>query len=141
MLGCGEAASTHIHTPRLCSSLCGSAGGEKRGSDHPGLSSQRAALMWQQHMCPARLRFLLRHTCKTHFYCLPCGGGSGGAPERSRGMLRRRESEPPPVPGGARLESRGLTVTLGEKKPAQSNHISINQLSSKVNRGLIREQC
>lgn len=32
---------THVHTPRLCSSLCGKAVGEKRGSDHPGLSSQR----------------------------------------------------------------------------------------------------
>ena len=51
----------------------------------------------------------------------------------------RRERQPPPVPGGARLKYWSRMVTLREGKPAQPNHISINQLSSKVNRGLIRE--
>lgn len=50
-----------------------------------------------------------------------------------------RETQPPPVPGGAKLKHWSRLVTLREGKPAQSNHISINQLSSKVNRGLIRE--
>lgn len=97
--------------------------------------------MWQEHMCCAPLRFLLRHTRKMQSYCLPCGGGGGGASlDRAEGCTGA-ESEPPPVPGGARLEYWGLTVTPGERKPAQSNRISINQLSSKVNRGLIRERC
>lgn len=56
-------------------------------------------------------------------------------------MLKKRvrEMQLPPVPGSAMLKYGGRMVTLREGKPAQSNHISINQLSSKVNRGLIRE--
>lgn len=43
------------------------------------------------------------------------------------------------MPGSARLKYWDRMVTLREGKPAQSNHISINQLSSKVNRGVITE--
>lgn len=128
-------AAARQHPPtfalRVRSSFCGSAGGETRGPDHPGLSSEGAALMWQQHMRRATATV----SAQTHSQIavlLP--------PVRRR--RSRGESEPPSlVPDGARLESRGLTVTLGERKPAQPNHISINQSSSKVNRGLIREQC
>lgn len=59
--------------------------------------------------------------------------------KRERERRRARERQPPPVPGSARLKYWSRMVTLREGKPAQSNHISINQLSSKVNRGLIRE--
>lgn len=95
--------------------------------------------MWQKHMCSAWVQSLLKHTRKTQFYCLLCGiitprHCSGGMLQKER----VREVQPPPVPGSARLKYWGRMVTLREGKPAQSNHISINQLSSKVNRGLIR---
>lgn len=56
--------------------------------------------------------------------------------KKKKGKIER---QPPPVPGSARLKHWSRMVTLREGKPAQSNHISINQLCSKVNGGLIRE--
>lgn len=145
-LTCGEVTSTHIHAAFL-RSLSSTAGWEKRGLDHPGLRSQRAALMWHKHMCGARAQSLLKHTRKTEFYCLLCGiitprhwnsemlkRGSG---EREREKVRERQ--PPPGPGSAKLKYWSRLVTPREGKPAQSYHISINQLSSKVNKGLIKD--
>lgn len=60
--------------------------------------------------------------------------------KKKRSGREYERDKPPPVPGSARLKYWSRMVTLRERKPAQYNHISINQLSSKVNRGLIREQ-
>lgn len=101
--------------------------------------------MWHKHMCSARVQSLLKHTRKTQFYCLLCGiitprhWSSEMLKRRNRERESERERQPPPVPGSAKLKYWSRLVTLREGKPAQSNHISINQLSSKVNKGLIKE--
>lgn len=129
----------HPH-PHSIAHLSGTAGWEKRGADHPGLSSQRATLMWQKHMCSACVQSLTKHTCKTQFLLPPVRHHYSLSLERWDARKEKvREWQPPPVPGSARLKYWGRMVTLREGKPAQSNHISINQLSSNVNRGPIRE--
>lgn len=118
----------------LPSKVCASR--KRRGLDHPGLGSQNSALMWHQHMWHNHSQ----NTLTKQFYCLLC---CIAAPRcRSSGMLQKtkahnkREKQPPTVPGS---ENWCRMVTPREGKPAWSDHISIKQLSSKVNRGLIRE--
>lgn len=88
--------------------------------------------MWQKHMCSAWVQSLLKHTVllppvRHHF--------SLSLEQRNAQKERVREG----ATSCARLKYWGRMFTPRERKPAQSNHISINQLSSKVNRGLIRE--
>lgn len=122
----------HSSFPKPISSTTGL---EERGLDHPGMGSQRGALMWHKHMCRARIQSLQKHTHKT-VLLPPVQHHYSSSLEQ---WDARKESEGVAAAFCARLKNWSRMVTLREGKPAWSNHISINQLSSKVNRGLIRQ--